>query len=538
MAMTAVAYGQARAADVLYTYFDDTPVHGIRVGDECFVPIEDLARWGWQVNVQADVANIKAEGLEFSMPVRMIGGRTSLPLKASMIKLGGAADWISNTDTLQIISELTKVRYESGKVHVTAPLQLKPKAFSLKNPDRVVLDYIGAKIGPKTSQTVEGGVRLTQFKPNVVRMVIQTNGAPDLTRISSEPTKSSEIQIAVLNSEVSEARPVEATPLETKSAPLSTDEAFTNATPATSVPIAPSTPAYLPLGLEREDARGALFSIKLARLKNPAQYKKPDPSSLEILLPDVFLELAPDFKLVSNSVSLARTEKTATGTLVTLYLNRPMGAEVVTDSSGVSIQLIKPNVGNGKLVGKVIVVDAGHGGTDPGANGGGFREKDLTLAIAKLVGGRLAEEGATVIMTRKTDVLIDLKKRPVIANDNHADLFLSCHINDTGTHRKMTGTITFHHKGNAMSHVLAECIQNEIAKVSGLPNTGVWSDGKIYQSGFAVLRGIKMPGVLIEFGFIDNPQDRRRLVEDEFQQAVARAVVKGVKVYLGDAQTN
>ena len=103
----------------------------------------------------------------------------------------------------------------------------------------------------------------------------------------------------------------------------------------------------------------------------------------------------------------------------------------------------------------------------------------------------------------------------------------------------MAGSITFHHMGNEICRVLAECIQHEIAKVSGIPNTGVWSDGKIYpQSGFSVLRNTRMPGVLVEFAFIDNAQDRKHLATDQFQDAVSKAVVQGIKVYLGDAKAN
>jgi N-acetylmuramoyl-L-alanine amidase len=154
-----------------------------------------------------------------------------------------------------------------------------------------------------------------------------------------------------------------------------------------------------------------------------------------------------------------------------------------------------------------------------------------------LVASKLAQAGATVIMTRRTDVFISLTARAEVANKSKADFFVSCHINDSGGPRNMAGTITFHHKGNQISRVLAECIQHEIAKVSGLANTGVWSDGKIYPvSGFSVLRNTKMPGVLIEFGFIDNAGDRKRMVTDQFQDAVAKAVVQGIKVYLGDAK--
>jgi len=523
MAMTAVAYGQARTADVLYTYFDDKPVHGFRVGDECFVPIDQLSQFGWQVDVRADQAEIKAEGTEFSLGVRTVGGKPALPLRAAMTKLGGSSDWIVNTDTLQIVAELTSVKYDSGKIRVNSRLLIKPKLFVLTGPDRVVVDYVGAKLTPKTVQTIEGGVRISQYKPNVVRLIIQTQSVPDISKVPTDPTKSSELEIAEANTEDSQPKTDKSDGVPARGEPLGNV-------------VQPAT-VFLPITVDHEDTQSVLLSMKPTGLKGQAQFRKPDPETLEVILPGVFQDLAPDFKLGTDVVSLTRSERIASGTLVTLNLVRPVGAEVFTAGQSVSIQLLKPDVGDGRLIGKVIVVDPGHGGADGGAKDGGVHEKDLTLPIGRLVASELATAGATVIMTRKTDVFIPLQTRADIANKNHADFFVSCHINDSGGSRNMAGSITFHHKGNAISRILAECIQHEIAKVSGLANTGVWSDGKIYpQSGFAVLRGTKMPGVLIEFGFIDNAGDRKRMVTDEFQSAVAKAVVQGIKVYLGDAK--
>jgi N-acetylmuramoyl-L-alanine amidase len=344
-----------------------------------------------------------------------------------------------------------------------------------------------------------------------------------MSKVPTDPSKTSELEIAEADTDGPASKDGQSGGIPARGEPLGN--------------VVQAAPAFLPLTLDHEDAQSVALSMKLTGLKGQAQFRKPDPETLEIVLPGVFLDLTPDFKLGTEIIALTRAERIASGTLVTLNLVRPLGAEVFTAGQTVSVQLLKPNVGDGRLVGKVIVVDPGHGGADGGAKDDGVHEKDLTLPIGKLVAARLAEAGATVIMTRKTDVFIPLTNRADIANKSHADFFVSCHINDTGGSRNMSGTITFHHKGNAISRVLAECIESEIAKVSGIPGTGVWSDGKIYpQSGFSVLRNTKMPGVLIEFGFIDNAQDRKRMVTDQFQEAVAKAVVQGIKVYLGDAK--
>jgi len=193
-------------------------------------------------------------------------------------------------------------------------------------------------------------------------------------------------------------------------------------------------------------------------------------------------------------------------------------------------------VGNGKLAGKIVVVDPGHGGHDSGAKSpdGGYQEKNLTLKIGKYLSDKLASEGATVIMTRKTDVFIELTERAAIANRNNADFFISVHINSSSQNSTTSGTITFYHNQDPIKQLLADCIQREIAKVSKLRSIGTWSDTRIYQSGFSVLRNSKMPGVLVECGFINRSVDLKRMVTDDFQRAAAAAIVKGIKVYLGD----
>jgi len=540
--MTTAAYGQTRTADVLYTYVDDTPTHGYRVGDECFVPIEDVSNWGWQVELKGDTASVTAEGVDFTIGVRTISGRNSLPVRAALAKLGGTADWIVNTDTLQVVSDLTSVSVDSGRIKVSSPLKVKPKPFVLTDPSRVVIDFIGAHIGKKTTQALEGGVRLNQYKPNVVRLVIQTAGIADVSKIPIEPTKSTDIELSIgpaPDDKVAQTD-VKATPPD-KTTQSEDTKSISKAEPGVIDGTAQTqSSGILPLAIDREDDRSAFLTIKFrAGLKAPAQFRKPAPDVMEIVLPGINMDLPADFKLATGTVTAATSQRSPQGTVVRLNLARPLGAEVVTQGQTVLIQLLKPNVGDGRLVGKVIVVDAGHGGHDSGATAASVKEKDFNLILAHLLSERLTEQGATVIMTRTTDVFIPLTTRADIANNSHADFFISCHINHTGDAGNMSGGITFHHMGKPISRVLAECIQQQIASVSGIPSLGVWSDAKIYSTiGFSVLRNIKMPGVLIEFGFINNAHDRKTMATSEFQDSVTKAVVRGLKVYLGDAKTN
>jgi N-acetylmuramoyl-L-alanine amidase len=520
-------------ADVLYTHFDDVPSRAFRVGDECFVPVDDVARWGWEATVAGDTVNLKAEGQDLRVPMRVFSGRQTLPLRIAVNRLGGKSDWTRGSDTLEVYGELKEIQSKQGKLKISSALTFKPRATVLTNPTRVIVDLAGVRIAPGTIKTLGVETRVHQYKPNVARIIIESDALPDLERIAREPVRLLEVDLR------ESARPVVKSP--TEKPPLPNEPIPQE--PTTTEPTTPTEPEppldSLPLQIQQETGNRVSLSIPLGeRITGPAEVRIADETTLEITLPGIYLDLPVDFNLNSPSVSGTHTYKSDLGTVLTLTLTRPMGAEVVTQGGTVLITLSKASVGNGSLAGKIIVVDPGHGGHDGGARSGGVREKDLNLKIGKLIAERLMAEGATVIMTRSTDVFISLNKRAQIANSNQADYFISTHINSTGGAATQSGTITFHHKGNALGKQLASAIQNEIAKVNKLPNKGVWSDGRIYQTGFAVLRQTKMPGVLLELGFINHPKDRARMVTEDFQQSVAAAVVRGMKVFLGDAKKN
>lgn len=526
MALATAAHGQVRMADVLYTHFDDVPARAFRVGDECFVPVDDVSRWGWDATVDRETltVNIKAEGQDLRVPMRVFNGRQTLPLRVAVNRLGGKSDWTVGSDTLQVFSELKEIQSGQGRLKISSALSFRPRATVLTNPSRVVVDLAGVRISPSTIKTLGTETRVQQYKPNVTRVIIESDVLPDLERIAREPVRMLEVDLR------EGARPAVTPPDGPTQEPTGTEP----------TPTDPPLDS-LPLQIQQETSSRLSLRIPLGeRITSAAEVRSPDETTLEVTLPGVYLDLAEDFTLDSPSISGVRTERTDIGTVLWITLNRPMGAEVVTQGGTVLISILKPNLGggNGSLAGKVIVVDPGHGGRDGGAKSGTVREKDLNLKIGKLIAEALTAEGATVIMTRKTDVFIPLNTRADIANRSQADFFISTHINSTGGAATQSGTITFHHKGNEVSKVLAGCIQRELALVNQLPNKGVWSDGKIYQNGFAVLRQTTMPGVLLELGFINHPRDRARMVTDEFQRSVAAAVVRGMKGFLGDAKKN
>lgn len=181
------------------------------------------------------------------------------------------------------------------------------------------------------------------------------------------------------------------------------------------------------------------------------------------------------------------------------------------------------------LGGRTVVVDAGHGGRDPGAIGhSGTYEKDVTLAIALQVADLLERAGANVVLTRDRDVFLELSERAQLANELGADAFVSIHADAIGFGRIATGTSTFYHPENgnrpqtSVNRLYAQALQSELLKASGLPDRG------IHEREFHVVLNTKMPSALVEVGFIDNPDEEKLLINPRFQARAAAGIVDGI----------
>lgn len=179
--------------------------------------------------------------------------------------------------------------------------------------------------------------------------------------------------------------------------------------------------------------------------------------------------------------------------------------------------------GSSSLRGLTIVVDAGHGGHDTGAQGSRSLEKSHTLDIAKRLQRYLGARGANVLMTRDTDNFISLQGRVDFANQRHADMFVSVHIN-ASVNRGSTGTETFYY--TAFSQGLAREVQKELLKATGRPNRG------IAQARFYVVRKTWMPSILTESAFITNSKEEALLCDPNYRERLARGIAQGISNYV------
>ncbi|MFS0784251.1 N-acetylmuramoyl-L-alanine amidase CwlD [Bacillus sp. 1P06AnD] len=196
------------------------------------------------------------------------------------------------------------------------------------------------------------------------------------------------------------------------------------------------------------------------------------------------------------------------------------------------------NAWNLPLSGKVIVLDAGHGGPDGGAAVKGVVEKDISLPITKMVRDYLQEQGAIVIMTREKDKDLagdtagyrarkreDLKKRVELINNSQADLFLSIHLNAFPS-SKYSGAQTFYTMRYKENKAAATFIQQELK--SNLENTN--REAKSIDHVYLMKHSMK-PGALVEVGFLSNDQERERLKQAAYQDKVAASIYKGIMRY-------
>jgi len=185
-----------------------------------------------------------------------------------------------------------------------------------------------------------------------------------------------------------------------------------------------------------------------------------------------------------------------------------------------------------KLTGFTVCIDPGHGGKDPGAVDGVGQgdalyteEKDINLQVAMKLYRRLIAEGARATLTRASDWYPSLAQRCQIANNFGADIFISIHCN-AAVNEKASGVETLFAQGSRNGKRLAELVQQEVVGATKAANRGV-----VERDDLAVLKGTKMPAVLVELGFITNPQEEAKLNDPAYQDRLVDALVRAIIRY-------
>ena len=222
------------------------------------------------------------------------------------------------------------------------------------------------------------------------------------------------------------------------------------------------------------------------------------------------------------------------------------------NGNGAWIREIKENTTSNELpfatsnYQKVIFLDPGHGGKDPGAQYLGLKEKDLTLQVSQQLKTKLESLGYTVIMSRSTDVFVDfVTERSKMSNETNADMFISIHFNATG-HGLDSGedgiqTYMYQPTGNIPSVINKKWHDNPTRlkysyKLGSYIHQSVLAttqakDAGLLAKSFAVLRETNKPAVLLELGYMDDSKESQKIRTKEYQQKLVDGIIQGIQQY-------
>lgn len=299
----------------------------------------------------------------------------------------------------------------------------------------------------------------------------------------------------------------------------------------------------MPINLEkievRQENNHTLVSIKAAGELNYDMFLLTNPQRLVIDLKNTNIGDLPDNTAVNTEaiekmrIGLFSTDPPAVRVVFDLRKAVVSVDKLSSDRHQLDLDIYVPELGE-FLQGRVICIDPGHGGSDPGAIGPtGLQEKDVTLDISLKLAQLLTENGARVVMTRNDDRFVDLYERTAIAKQEGAEVFLSIHIN-ANVNRDIDGTSTYYRRDTgefppgvdqADNRRLAGAIQSELLRTLGRRSLGV------LQSNFVVLRTSPVPAALAEIAFVSNPEEEQMLRQETERAKVAEALALALNNY-------
>ena len=186
------------------------------------------------------------------------------------------------------------------------------------------------------------------------------------------------------------------------------------------------------------------------------------------------------------------------------------------------------------MLGKTIYLDPGHGGRDSGATYKDIYEKDINLIMCKKIEQYLVSKGATVYLTRESDIDLsttsvnkkrsDLTNRAKLINKSNTNMYISIHLNYI-SNSKWKGLQIFYNNKNKENEIIANKLTSYLCETS----TNIREPKK--ENIYYMYKQIKVPGVLIELGFLSNPNDRYRLTREEYQDKLAKNISNAIEKY-------
>ncbi len=402
-----------------------------------------------------------------------------------------------------------------GDLVIKANGTIKLRSSRQEAPSRLTVDIVGASLkDPATKKTlshVGEQIKISQLDASTVRIVFIGRDSLDRAVVLSEDKK----QVSI---EAKASQPEDL---------LGTDKTYT-------------------LSLLSQNDNESVFLIKSSKDIN---YKFLNLHNPERVVVDLY-GTAYDAKQVA--MAFTKTAQVAAVRFGIATLGRPVTRAVFDLTEEGLIKEFKPGASNKELIlriykltpdkqidggtvtanqaiqGSKVVVDAGHGGYDPGAVYDERQEKDITLQIARKIKQYLEEAGVTVYMTRSEDRFVSLAERVEVSNTIEPDAFVSIHANALPTNPRMEGLQTYYH--NNRSKKLANAVHQQLLDDVKMP------DQRVRNAGFWVCKHTAAPSILVETGFMTCAKERRRLVDDNYQSDLAKAVSRGLIKYLEEGR--
>lgn len=556
-------------------------------GSDVYLPLDDASALGCTARLsrRKDTATVTPlQGKSFEVPVVKIAGNRLLSMNAIASALQCLLSIPNGKGDAVLSASIQEVKLNGKHLVIRASLPIQavlhqefdhqPPMFYLDLPDAFLPE------GFKTAPIGFGGaasttnLRVGQYDPTTVRVVVET-GQPVIAKLL---TKTAVGTVALQFESVQSPLPITNPATQNLSSvgksapssnPIQANQGVENNLPSRSETLEQAEQPSLPLA-------GGIPSTDINGPPNPANSNLPMITGIQIKHSGInraaihFTTSGPVqtmMRILKGGAELAIDCIHAGVNLPasTIPLNLPLiktvhvvgkvagedAERIVLDTARILAYHLEPDAVAGQgftlnlnvpastgmqLSNTIVVVDPGHGGAESGAVWHGQHttvyEKDLTLQIGLKLAALLQNAGAQVIMTRTTDTTVPLDSRPELANQDHATIFVSVHIDDCPGHNVASGSTVYYHMDSADSRALAESVDSQIAAVSGLPNRGALSDGVLYQSGLAVLRLSTMPAVLVECGFINNDYDRSLLMKPDYQEKFAQAICQGIINYV------
>lgn len=289
--------------------------------------------------------------------------------------------------------------------------------------------------------------------------------------------------------------------------------------------------------LLNENGKDVIFA-RVSDFVNPNVFKMQSPDRIVIDIYGVKSAIK-DGSVNKSGISVEDVRYSAHDDRFRIVADMSAGADFAVEKreNGIAVILTptgepsteKPSENNSDVSGRTVVIDAGHGGSDPGAifphNSlkPNIREKDVALAVALKVRDALEAAGVNVVMTRDSDTFPSLKERVEIANASGADLFVSIHCNSMETRFDVDGAQVYYHTSSEFGKKFATIVYDKIIDYTGMTKRNIQDGSTLY-----VIRHTSMPAILTEGGFVSNEKDRRYLLSEEGRQALANAIADGV----------